>query len=413
VAPASPRPWLGLPWPVWLLGGVSLLTDAASEAIYPLLPFFLTQVLGAGAVSLGLIEGVAEATSSVLKIVSGRVSDRWNRRKPIVVFGYGVSSFARPFISLATTWPAVLFLRFVDRVGKGIRTAPRDAMLAGLADPGARGRVYGFHRAMDNAGAVIGPLLATLFLIAYPSRYRTLFALTAIPGAAAVLLLLRLPESGGGAIARPQPAASSAGAGPDGTQPGGVVPWAALPPALGRYLMVLLIFTLGNSTDAFLLLRLTGVAGGPRFIPLLWALLHVVKSSLSMVGGALSDRLGRRTLIAAGWVVYAVVYAGFAVSDTMPALVTWFLVYGVYFGLVEGTERALIADLAPPALRGSAFGIYNAVTGVGALLASVMFGVIWNTFGVTAAFGSGAALALLATVLLFLFVPVGSEARKP
>jgi len=170
---------------------------------------------------------------------------------------------------------------------------------------------------------------------------------------------------------------------------------------------------LGNSTDAFLLLRLTDVAGGPRFIPLLWALLHVVKSSLSMAGGALSDRLGRRTLIAAGWVVYAIVYAGFAVSDSMPALVTWFLVYGVYFGLVEGTERALIADLAPPALRGTAFGVYNAVTGVGALLASMVFGLIWNTFGVTAAFGSGAALALLATVLLFVLVPMPSEVTPP
>ena len=172
----SRRPWLGLPWPVWLLGGVSLLTDAATEAIYPLLPFFLTQVLGAGAVSLGVIEGVAEATSSILKIVSGRLSDRWNRRKPIIIAGYGFSSLARPFISLATTWPAVFLLRFLDRVGKGIRGAPRDAMLAGLAEPATRGRVYGFHRAMDNAGAVVGPLLATLFLLAYPSRYRTLFA---------------------------------------------------------------------------------------------------------------------------------------------------------------------------------------------------------------------------------------------
>jgi MFS family permease len=409
VAGAPRRPWLGLPRPIWLLGSVSLLTDAASEAIYPLLPFFLTQVLGAGAFSLGLIEGVAEATSGVLKIVSGRLSDRWNRRKVIVVAGYGLSSLARPFIGLATAWPAVFFLRFVDRIGKGVRSAPRDAMLAGLSDPSARGRVYGFHRAMDNAGAVIGPLAATLFLIAYPSQYRTLFALTAIPGAAAVLLLLRVPESAPDAFARPQAPATPAGVGPDGTSPTTSLAWGAMPPALGRFLVVLLIFTLGNSTDAFLLLRLTDVAGGPELIPGLWALLHVVKSSLSMVGGAMSDRLGRRSLIGGGWVVYAVVYAGFAFSDTMPALVTWFLIYGVYFGLVEGTERALVADLAPPALRGTAFGIYNAVTGVGALLASVVFGLIWTRFGVTAAFGSGAVLALLATVLLFLFVPASSH----
>ena len=397
------RRWLGLAWPVWLLGGVSLLTDAATEAIYPLLPFFLTQVLGAGAVSLGLIEGVAEATASVLKIVSGRLSDRWNRRKPIVIAGYGLSSLARPFISLAANWPTVFALRFLDRVGKGIRGAPRDAMLAGLADPGTRGRVYGFHRGMDHVGAVVGPLLATLFLVAYPSQYRTLFALTAVPGAAAVLLLLWVPEAD-----RPGASGGNPGAAPAA---GRALVWSGLPPALGRYLLVLLVFTLGNSTDAFLLLRLTDVAGGPGFIPVLWALLHVVKASLSMAGGALSDRLGRRTLIAGGWVVYAVVYAGFAMSDTMPALTAWFLLYGVYFALVEGAERALVADLAPPALRGSAFGVYNAVTGVGALLASVVFGLIWNAFGTAAAFGSGAALALLATVLLLVVVPAhpGSE----
>ena len=398
MADETSRSWLGFSWPVWLLGGVSLLTDAATEAVYPLLPFFLTHVLGAGALSLGLIEGVAEATSGVLKIVSGRLSDRWNRRKPIVVSGYSLSSIARPFIGLAHAWPTVLGLRFLDRIGKGVRSAPRDAMLAGMADPANWGRVYGLHRAMDNAGAVVGPLLATLFLLGYPGRYRTLFALTAIPGAAAVLLLLRVQESDSMRPAKETAKIASAAA-PERELIRG------LPPALFRYLVVLLVFTLGNSTDAFLLLRLTDVAGGPKFIPVLWALLHVVKSSLTVVGGSLSDRLGRRTLIAGGWLVYALVYAGFAASETLPALVTWFLVYGVYFGLTEGTERALIADLAPAALRGSAFGIYNAVTGLGALLASVVFGLIWNQFGTAAAFGSGAALALLATILLIVAVP--------
>ncbi|MBI3262670.1 MAG: MFS transporter, partial [Acidobacteria bacterium] len=244
------RFWLGFPWPVWLLGGVSLLTDAATEAVYPLLPFFLTQVLGAGAFSLGLIEGVAESTSSVLKIVSGRLSDRWHRRKPIVVAGYSFSSIARPFISLAHAWPTVLGLRFLDRIGKGVRSAPRDAMLGGMADPANRGRVYGLHRAMDNAGAVVGPLLATLFLLGYPGRYRTLFALTAIPGAAAVLLLLRVPEPDSARPARE----TAEGAGAAAPQRDSIL---GLPPALCRYLVVLLVFTLGNSTDAFLLLRLT------------------------------------------------------------------------------------------------------------------------------------------------------------
>src|SRR3954470_13466907 len=218
--------WFSLPKGVWILGGVSLLNDTATESIYPLLPFFLTSVLGAGAVSLGLIEGAAEAVASILKVLSGRLSDRWNRRKPIVVAGYGVSAAARPFIAMAGSWPTVFVLRFLDRVGKGLRGAPRDAMLADLANRTNRGRVYGFHQAMDHIGAVLGPLLATLFLIAYPGRYRLLFALTAIPGALTVLLLrwAREPQ-----IAT-QPIANL-GLRIDG--PG------ALPPPLIRYLAVL------------------------------------------------------------------------------------------------------------------------------------------------------------------------------
>jgi MFS family permease len=386
------RSWFSLPRGVWILGGVSLLNDTATESIYPLLPFFLTSVLGAGAVSLGLIEGAAEAVASILKIASGRLSDRWHRRKPIVVAGYGVSAFARPFIALAKGWLAVFVLRFIDRMGKGVRSAPRDAMLADLADRTNRGRVYGFHQAMDHIGAVLGPLLATIFLVAYPGRYRMLFALTAIPGALTVLLLRWAHE-------------------PEGATPGirdsgvGIGSIAHLPPPLIRYLIVLSIFTLGNSTDAFLLLRLTDAAGGPKFIPLMWAALHVVKTVSSAVGGSASDRFGRRRLIAIGWVVYALVYTGFAVSTTLTALVTWFMVYGVYYGCVEGTERALVADFALPSQKGSAFGIYNGVAGIGALISSVVFGFLWKMFGPQVAFGSGAALAVLAAILLFVVVP--------
>ena len=396
-----------LPAGVWLLGAVSLLNDVASEAIYPLLPFFLTSVLGATAVSLGLIEGAAEAVSSVLKVISGRLSDRWRRRKPIVMFGYSLSGAARPFISIAASWWMVFALRFVDRVGKGIRSAPRDAMLADFADHTNRGKVYGFHRAMDHTGAVVGPLLATAFLLAFPSRYRTLFALTAIPGAATVILLFWVKERkhprvemGSGAILRNSK---------NDTRPLFHGPALALPSPLKRYLIVLSIFTLGNSADAFLLLRLTEAAGGPQLIPLFWSVLHVVKMGASLAGGAASDRVGRRPLIAAGWMVYAVVYAGFAVSTTLWALLSWFFVYGIYYGCVEGTERALVADFARPAERGTAFGIYNAVSGIGALVASVVFGLIWNAFGAPAAFTSGAALALIASLLLFVLVPAPTD----
>ena len=390
-----------LPKPVWLLGWVSLATDSATEAVYPLLPFFLTRVLGAGAVSLGIVEGAAEAASSILKILSGRIADRSRAKRPLVLFGYGVSSIARPFIAITTSWTQVFTVRVLDRVGKGVRTAPRDAMLATWTTPTTRGKVYGFHRAMDHLGAVVGPALASLFLFFYPDRYRMLFALTAIPGAIAVILIFFVPEE-------PSPQAAQAFTPTAAPR----VATVALPRQFTVFMLVLALFTLGNSTDAFLLLKLTDVAGSPKWIPLMWAALHLVKASVSVVGGSWSDRIGRRAVIAIGWVVYAIVYAGFAASHTLPALFAWFLLYGFYFGFAEGTEKALVADLAPAERRGLAFGVYNAVQGLGALAASVLFGVIWKMYGAPTAFGLGAGLALAATALLFVFVrPAPSASR--
>jgi MFS family permease len=387
-----------LPRPVWLLGWVSLATDTATEAVYPLLPFFLTRVLGAGAVSLGVVEGAAEAVNSILKIVSGRVADRAPAKRPLVLLGYGISSSARPFIAFTTTWTQVFTVRVLDRVGKGIRGAPRDAMLATWATPCNRGKVYGFHRGMDHIGAVVGPTLASLFLFIYPESYRTLFALTIVPGAIAVALIFLVPEQArvdpddhdlGAELAPPaKPYDSSVG----------------MPRQFTLFMVVLTIFALGNSTDAFLLLRLTDAAGSARFVPLMWAALHVVKAVVSMVGGSWSDRIGRRAVIGAGWLVYAAVYAGFAMSETLPALLAWFLAYGFYFGFAEGTEKALVADLAPAASRGLAFGIYNAVQGLGAFAASLVFGLIWHALGPAAAFSVGALLALVATALLFVII---------
>jgi MFS family permease len=385
-----------LPRAVWLLGWVSLATDAASEAVYPLLPFFLTSVLGAGAVSLGIVEGAAEAANSLLKIVSGRLADKSRVKRPLVLLGYGVSSAVRPFIAVTTSWLQVFTVRVFDRVGKGVRGAPRDAMLAVWATPATRGRVYGLHQGMDDLGAVVGPALASLFLFFYPGHYRTLFALTIVPGAIAVLLIFFVPEH------RPEPTMRlQFAAEPDEAPPAD----GPLPPAFNRFMLVLALFTLGNSTDAFLLLRLTEAAGGATLVPLMWAALHVVKSVVSVVGGDWSDRAGRRAVIATGWIVYAIVYAGFAVSQGLTALLGWFLIYGFYFGFAEGTSKALVADLAPAHRRGTAFGIYNAVAGLGALAASVLFGVIWKVAGAPAAFAVGAALALVATLLLFAVVP--------
>ena len=384
---------------------MSLATDAAGEAVYPLLPIFLTQVLAASAVSLGVVEGAAEAANSILKIVSGRLADRVSHHRWFVLAGYSVSSAVRPLIALARSWTHVFAVRLFDRVGKGIRGAPRDAMLASWATPSTRGKVYGFHQAMDNAGAIIGPALATLFLVFHPGQYRTLFALTVIPGAIAVALIFFVPEDvPQGSSLKAQGSRPGAQGATLEAQDSGIDAHRAIPPELRRFFFILALFTLGNSTDAFLLLKLTDAAGSATYVPLMWAGIHVVKTSVSLVGGSWSDRIGRRVVIGTGWLVYAVVYAGFAMSSSLTALLGWFLVYGFYFGFAEGTEKALVADLAPAARRGTAFGIYNGVAGIGALAASLLFGMLWTVFGAGVAFATGSVLALVATVLLFVAI---------
>jgi MFS family permease len=392
----NPLDRYGLSRPVWLLGWVSFFTDTASEMVYPLLPLFLTRVLGAGAMSLGVIEGVAEAANSVLKIVSGWLADRSGTPKRLVLAGYGLSSLIRPLIAIVTSWPQVLALRFGDRLGKGIRTSPRDAMLARLAPPDRRGRIYGFHRAMDHAGAVAGPLVASAYLYFHRDAYRSLFAWTLVPGIIVILILLRVPEQ-----RRDQHI--------DANQ---------LQTSRGRvtnrfYLAVavILIFSLGNASDAFLLLRLGDLGVASVWIPLLWSALHVVKMTSSVVGGTLSDRLGRRTMIALGWLWYAAIYAAFGFFSRPGTVIAIFLAYGLYFGLTEGVEKAWVADMAPADARGTAFGIYNAALGFGGLAASLLFGAIWTRVSPRAAFLTGASLALIASVLLYLAFPDAKNSR--
>jgi MFS family permease len=387
---------LRIPRPVWLLGWSSLFTDAATEMIYPLLPVYLSRVLGTGPLSLGIIEGVAEAVNSALKIVSGYVSDRREKRRSIVIAGYALSSTARPLIALTTGWPQVLLVRALDRTGKGIRGAPRDAMLARFAATGERGRIFGFHRAMDHAGAIVGPLVATAILFFAPGEYRLVFALTVIPGAIAVALLFLVREPST-VVPIPVAAASDSGARPEGRR------------HLFVFLAILLLFSLGNSADAFLLLRLADEIGNATYVPLLWSGLHVVKASLSTWGGTLSDRIGRKQVIVIGWLLYALVYIGFATASTAQTLIAWFLIYGVFFALTEGAEKALVADLAPASRHGLAFGAYNTALGIGALGASIVFGLLYERFGAATAFTTGAALAASAALLLS-FVPMSSTA---
>jgi MFS family permease len=396
-----------LPRPVWMLGWVSFFTDTASEMVYPLLPLFLTKVLGARAMSLGVIEGIAEAANSVLKIASGHFTDRWGAPKRLVLAGYGLSSAVRPFIALASGWTHVLALRFTDRLGKGIRGAPRDVMLATFAERSTRGQVFGFHRAMDHAGAVCGPLIASVFLYFQPDDYRALFAWTVVPGVIVMLVLARVPD-----IPRPASAPRQAPATNTLADRQPFTQWRRLPSAFSRAMAVILLFSLGNASDAFLLLRFSDVGVAAFWIPLLWSALHVVKSISSVAAGSWSDTLGRRDVIALGWLIYAGVYAAFAITQSPPILIFVFLIYGLYFGLTEGVEKAWVADLAPVSARGFAFGVYNAVLGIGSLVASVLFGFIWTRVSPATAFLTGAAIAAVAAGLLYLtFSPAETRAN--
>jgi MFS family permease len=356
--------------------------------IYSLMPMFLTTVLGATTAFVGVVEGAAEAVSSLLKLVSGQLADRAQRRKPLTVLGYGVSSLLRPLAGLATAPWMILVVRVGDRVGKGLRSSPRDALLADVTPAPQRGRAYGFHRAMDNAGAVVGPLVATALLGAHVS-IRSVFLLAAIPGAVAMLSLVagvREPPR------PPAPPHSDAVAAPP-------------IPGLRAYLFAVGLFALGNSTDAFLLLRAQALGVDVRLIPLLWMMHNAVKAGLSTWGGAISDRFGRRRVILAGWTLYALCYLGFGLA--VQAWQAWalFAIYGVYYALVEGSEKALLVDLVGPAQRGRAFGRYYAVVGFAALPASFGFGLAVERFGARDTFTTAALLAALAAGSLAAWVP--------
>ena len=392
----------GLSRNVLVLGAVSLLNDGASEMIYPLLPAFLTAVLGAGPAALGVIEGIAEATASLLKLYSGYLSDRVRKRKGWIVAGYSISIVIRPLIAFSTSWLHVLALRFSDRVGKGLRTSPRDAIIADSTPVEFRGKAYGFHRAMDHAGAIVGPLAATVLLLAYHDNLKTIFLLSFIPGLLAVCLLLfglreNLDE---GRRAAPGHGFAVRAA------------WAEITPGFQKYLAIIFVFTLGNSTDAFLLLRAQQLGVPLTLLPTIWVVLHIVKMGFSVPGGIVSDRIGRKKVIVTGWVVYALVYFAFGMARLQWHAWALFAVYGIYFGLTEGVEKALVADFAPGHLRGSAFGLYHLIVGAGAFPASLLFGFVWQAAGSTAAFAMGAGLALLASVMLsFLAVPRPAGAK--
>ena len=370
---------------VVLLGVVSFFADVSSDMVMPLLPAFLVS-LGAGAAVLGVIEGAAEATAALLKYLSGRWADRVRRLLPLAIVGYALAAFARPFLALARAPWQVLLVRNLDRVGKGIRTTPRDKLLASSTEPERLAEAFAFHRGMDHAGAALGPLVATALLLLWPGDLRRVFLLAAIPGALAVLALFAVREE-----------ASVLGLQASGQKPKASSQQGQVPKGL---LVAIGIFTLGNSTDALLLLRAQMLGVPTPQLPLLWALLHAVRSVLSWPLGRAADRLGRRGALALGWLWYAGCYAGFAAARTSLQMWILFAAYGLVAGLTEGSERALIAAAVQGEKRGRALGVYNLVSGVGLLFASILAGQVWEHASPQAALLVGAALAFVAAALL-------------
>jgi MFS family permease len=378
----STRP---LPLNVRLLGWASLLNDVASEMIFPLLPLFLMSVLGGSRLVLGAMESAADSAASLVKLFSGAWSDRVRSRKGLVVYGYALAAVVRPLIGLAAAPWQVLGLRVADRIGKGVRNSPRDAMIADSTEPAARGRAFGFNRAMDHLGAAVGPALATCFLLVWPGKLSQLFLLTALPGLLVVaLLIIGLRETE--------------------TRTPSKKPLVLTLRPLGRkfrwYLIALGIFTLGNSSDAFLLVRAGELDVPTALLPLLWSAFHIVKSGGNILAGRAVNRLGPRAMILVGWLVYAGVYLLFALATQAWHVWLLFLVYGLFFAMTDPAERTLVANLVGPEHRGLAYGWYNLAIGITALPASIVFGAIYEQWGVTMAFGWGSMLALSAAVLL-------------
>jgi MFS family permease len=432
------RKKISIPRAVIMLGIVSLFTDAASEMIYPLVPVYIA-ALGSGAILLGVIEGVAETTASLLKLISGIISDKIGKRKVLVLIGYSISSVVRPLTGIVGSAWEIIIIRMFDRVGKGIRTAPRDALIAASVDERIRGKSYGFHRAMDNTGAVIGPVLAIMTLLILFIGFgmkdslfalRWTFILAIIPGFLAVLTIILFVKESAAKNQIGKPFSFSL---------------KNFDKNFRNYLLVMILFTLGNSSDAFLLFRVqeaihksgavVGIVSNIKplhdmvsnfgdedaqskvinilFLPLVWAFFHIIKVIFSTPMGALSDKIGRKRVINAGWCIYAFVYLSFALivflSPAMQVIATFvlFAIYALFYAFTEGVEKAFVADLVKDENRGTAFGLFNFSIGLGALPASIIFGFLYSYFdkvipgyGGTVAFGFGGTIAVISMILL-------------
>lgn len=388
-----PARWFsGIPRPVWVLGLVSFFADLSSELIYPIIPIFLTATLGAPVTAVGVTEGVAEATANFTRLFSGRWSDRVNARKPFIVAGYALAASGKLILCLAPVWGFALAGRAVDRFGKGIRTAPRDALLADFTTDEDRGRLFGFHRSFDSLGAVGGPLIGLLFIAFAGDHLRWVIALAVVPGVIAVFVLRWLPErkaeDDGGAAAN--------------------ISLRRLPRQYWLFLAVATIFMAGNSSDAFLILRSKDIGLSTTLVVLAYVVYNTVYTLGAYPAGALSDRVPRPVLLASGYVIFAAVYLGFAVSSRDWAIWPLFACYGVYIAATDGVAKAFVADMAPASMRSSALGVFQGTTGLVTLVASIAAGVLWDVVSPKAPFYLGASCAAAAAVVFVALFAAGS-----
>ncbi len=365
-----------------ILGLTSLLTDISTEMVYPLLPVFLTQTLGASPAILGLMEGIAESVASLLRVFSGYISDCLGRRKPLAIAGYAASTIGKMFLVVAQAWPTVLAGRFVDRFGKGVRTAPRDALIADSTDPSRRGRAYGLHRAMDSLGATLGVVAAIVLLRSGVANVRAIFLWSLIPAALGVAVLFFARDVRSHRVGTQVP----------------VLRWSLLPTRLRAYLLVVFLFTLGNSSNQFLLLRAQNLGVATAAVLVLYLVYNVTYTVVAYPAGRLSDWVGRRKLLVAGYALYGLVYLGFALASSPGSLWVLFPVYGLYMGVSEGVEKAFVADLAPTPIRATAIGLHATLVGIGLLPASLLAGWMWTAFGPAVPFYFGGVLGCTAAL---------------
>ncbi len=390
----QPSFFKGISKNVFALGSTSFLTDVSREMIYPLLPLYLRSVLGASTAFVGLVEGIAESASSVLNLVSGWLSDKTKKRKTLLLWGYSLSAVTRPLIAVATVGWHILLVRFVEKVGKGIRVPPRDALIAESCTPENRGKGFGLHRSMDNVGSILGPLLAFSLLIYLNNDYRTLFWISSIPAFLAIGILTFVVSEKPRDISQTEvPSVNRRFNLKQFNRP------------FKLFLIATTVFELANSSNAFLLLRVKDLGLSLEMIPIIYLFSNIFKTISSMPGGILSDKFGRRNVLGIGWIFYGLSYFGFAFITSVTQAWGIFAIYGLFYGMTEGVKKALVADLVPKEVRGSAYGIHSFLVSFPQLPASLLLGILWQKFNATVAFSVGASFAILGGFLLLIFIP--------